>query len=129
MASDDLSERPPWMPPSESPDDGRPVWNQDEADLLVGQYVLVGITYTASDGITVKSQVQCHGRITKADEQGVAIACEGKTWGGQTATLPPDLRAMSAAAPGEYRLRSTGETVKDPDLLMTWTVTEPSKPS
>ena len=115
--------------PSSEPSDEKPTWNQDEGDLLIGQYVLVGITYLASDGVTVTSQVQCHGRITRADEQGVAIACEGKTWGGQTATLPPDLRAIRAAAPGEYRLRSTGETVKDPDLLMTWTLTAPSKPS
>ena len=126
MTSDNSAERPPWMPPAETAD-GEPIWNQ-EGDLLVGQYVLVGLTYLAADGKTVTSQVQCHGKITKADERGIAIACEGTTWRGQTATLPPDLRAFRAASPGEYRLRSTGEVVKDPDLLMTWTITQTSKP-
>jgi hypothetical protein len=128
MTSDDSTERPPWMPLVETPD-GKPTWNQDDGDLLVGQYALVGLTYLAVDGETVTSQVQCHGKITKADEHGITIACEGTTWRGQTATLPPDLRAFRPAGPGEYRLRSTGEVVKNPDLLITWTITEPSKPS
>jgi hypothetical protein len=115
--------------PSAETSGGKPIWNQDEGDLLVGQYVLLGITYVAPDGITVTSQIQCHGKITKADEHGIAIACEGTTWRGQTATLPPDLRAFRPASPGEYRLRSTGEVVKDPDLLSSWTLTQGSKPS
>jgi len=98
MTSDNSAERPPWMPPAETAD-GKPIWNQ-EGDLLVGQYVLVGLTYLAADGKTVTSQVQCHGKITKADERGIVIACEGTTWHGQTATLPPDLRAIRPASPG-----------------------------
>jgi hypothetical protein len=128
MSYDDSADRPPWMPPVEMPQ-GKPIWNQDEGDFLVGKYVLAGITYVASDGKTVTAQAQCHGRITKADEHGISIACEGKTWRGQTATLPPDPRSFRAANPGEYRLRSTGETVRNPDLVTTWTLTEPSKPS
>jgi hypothetical protein len=124
----DLPERPPWMPPPEAPD-SKPEWNQDEGDTLIGQYVLIGITYMASDGKTVTSQVQCHGKITKADEHGISVMCEGTTWRGQTATLPPDLKAFQLAKRGEYRLRSTVETVKDPDLVTSWTITEPSKPS
>jgi len=114
------------MPWSEPPS-GKPIWDQNEGDLLVGQYALLGITYLASDGKTVTSQVQFHGRTTKADNNGIVIDCEGKTWRGQTATLPPVLESFSAAKPGEYRLRSTGEVVKNPDLVASWTVTEPSK--
>jgi hypothetical protein len=128
VTSDDSDKRPPWMPRPEAPGE-KPAWNQDEADLLLGQYVVVGITYLAPDGVTVTSQVQCHGRITKADEKGITVACEGTTWRGQTTTLPPDLRAFYPATPGEYRLRSTGEVVKDPDLVTSWTLTEPPKPS
>jgi hypothetical protein len=116
------------MPPAE-PSDSKPLWNQAEGDLLVGQYILVGITYVASDDKTATTHVQFHGKITKADENGIAVTCEGKTWCGQTATLPPDLKAFRQANPGEYRLLSTGEVVKDPDLLTTWTINEPSKPS
>jgi hypothetical protein len=48
MVSDDSADRPSWMPPAE-PSNGKPLWNHMEGDLLVGQYVLVGITYVASD--------------------------------------------------------------------------------
>lgn len=44
---------------------------------------------------------------------------------GETLTLPPDLRSTKRARPGEYTLHSTGETVKDPDFLVTWNVTSP----
>lgn len=39
--------------------------------------------------------------------------------------LPPDVRPFTVAARGEYRLRSTGEVVVDPDLTATWVVTKP----
>jgi hypothetical protein len=118
--------RPPGMPPIEEPD-GKPEWDQDEADWLVGKYVLVGITRVAADGKTVKSQEQCHGRVTKAERNvGIAITCEGAR-AGQDVVLPPDLSAFRLAGPGQYNLRSTGEVVVDPDMVTTWTITEPAK--
>jgi len=42
-------------------------------------------------------------------------------------TLPPMTGAFHAANSGEYRLRSTGEIIKDPDVLTTWSITEPVK--
>jgi hypothetical protein len=128
MASDDSADRPPWMPLAE-PSNGKPLWNQTKGDVLVGQFVLVGITYVASDDKMATTHVQFHGKITKADENWIAVTCEGKTCCGQTATLPSDLKAFRKANPGEYRLLSTGEVVKDPDLLTTWTINEPSKRS
>jgi hypothetical protein len=38
--------------------------------------------------------------------------------------LPPDLSAIRHAAPGEYRLKESGEIVKDPDFITTWTCVE-----
>jgi hypothetical protein len=128
MASDLPDERPPWMPPADEPG-GPPVWDQDEADFLVGKYALVGVTYLASDGKTVTSQVQYHGRVVSADEKnGIKIECEGK-WAGQTLGLPPALSAFRFADPAEYKLRSTGETVTNPDVLATWSITEAPKKS
>jgi hypothetical protein len=113
------------MPPSET--DAEPVWDQEEADALIGQYALIGITYLASDGETVKSQVQRHGRIMSADRNsGIKIQCEGKR-AGETFTLPPHLQVFQAAKPGSYKLHSTGETVENPDVLATWSVTERAK--
>jgi hypothetical protein len=126
VMSDDSAARPPWMPPG-VPDGGPGEWDQEEADGLVGQLVLAGITYVAADGKTVTSQVQCYGRIVSANVEGISILCEGKTWNGETMTLPPDLRSFEAAKPGQYALRSTGETLDDPDLTTRWTVTESPK--
>ena len=41
-------------------------------------------------------------------------------------TLPPNPENFHDARPGVYRLRSTGETVKDPDLTTIWTIKEPA---
>jgi hypothetical protein len=114
------------MPASDEPD-GPPPWDQDEADWLIGKHVLVGVTYLASDGVTVSSQGQYHGRIVSADQsKGFAIECEG-AWAGKTMGLPPMLSAFRLADPGKYKLRSTGEVVEDPDVLATWSIVEPSK--
>jgi hypothetical protein len=124
---DDAPVHPPWMayeiPDGSSP----PQWDQEDADGLVGQLVLAGLTYVAADGNTVTSQVQCWGRIVSAKPEGTAIVCEGKLWLGQTTTLPPHLAAFQAAGPRQYRLHSTGETTENPDLTTSWTITAPSK--
>ncbi len=114
------------MPPIEERD-GKPEWDQDEADWLIGKYVLVGFTRLAADGKTVKSQDQFHGRVTKAERNvGITIACEGAR-AGKDLVLPPDLRAFRLANPGRYTLRSTGEVIEDPDMVTTWTIQEPAK--
>src|SRR4051794_14918249 len=112
--------------PSGDPD-GLPKWNQEEADDLVGRYVLVGMTYLKADGKTVKSKAQYHGRIVSADRHtGFQIRCEGK-WEGRTMGLPPILDIFRPAKPGNYELYSTKEVVTDPDYLTTWSVIEPQK--
>ena len=52
------------------PEDDPSVWNQDDADWLVGKYALIGITHVAADGETVTGQDQYHGRIESADSEG-----------------------------------------------------------
>jgi len=62
-----------------------------------------------------------HGRHPK----GIEIALEGSR-AGETYRLPPDMRAFFPATKGEYRLRSTGEVVVDPDFFTTtWSVQRP----
>jgi hypothetical protein len=118
------------MPPLDDEAGGRskPEWNQDDADFLIGKYVLVGITNVAADG-TVTSQVQLHGRVTKAEENvGITIACEGAR-AGETCVLPPDPKSFQLARPGRYTLRSTGEVIEDPDMTTSWSITAPAKTS
>lgn len=92
----------------------------DSAELM-GAYVLVGITRLDYGGRVVE-QSQFHGRIVRATSvEGVVIVNAA----GEELKLPPDGRAFTPADPGEYRLRSTGEVVVDPDYTATWTVTPP----
>ena len=106
----------------------KPEWIQDDADFLIGKYVLVGITCVAADG-TVTSQKQFHGRVTKAEQNvGITIACEGAR-AGETYVVPPDSKSFQLARPGRYTLRSTGEVIENPDMTTSWTITAPTKPS
>lgn len=126
MKQDPPPERLPWMPSIEDME-GLPQCDQSEADWLIGKTVLVGITLQAADGATVTSKEQYHGKIVRVDRRsGIVVACEGVR-SGQSLKLPPDLRAFRPAGPGEYRLRSTGEIIKDPAVLTTWTFTKSAK--
>ncbi len=112
--------------PRPEPGDDLTVWNEDDANWLVGKYALVGITHVAADGHTVRGQDQYHGRIESADqEKGIEMACEGE-WAGQKIVLPPDLAAFCRAEPGAYRLKSSSEVVIDPDVLASWSIVEPA---
>jgi hypothetical protein len=103
-------------------DDDRPPWDPETADSLLGKHVLVGLTRCSEDG-EVLEQTQFHGEIVVVDERdGVAIERAGSD---ELFWLPPDLRAYHDAPPGEYRLRSTGEVVVDPDVTTSWTITAP----
>lgn len=102
--------------------DGRASFDHELAAELIGKHVLIGLTYELADG-DVESQHQLHGLVVRCDESTIAIEPWG---GGELFTLPPDLRSFQRAPAGEYRLRSTGEVVVDPDYLASWTVTRPA---
>jgi hypothetical protein len=106
-------------------DETVPSWDDDRARWLVGKHVLVGVTHLASDGKTVVTKEQFHGMIMTAVEgQGITIACLGGPKEGQTVTLPPVTTPYLDAKPGEYRLRATGEVVTNPDVTVSWTITQ-----
>jgi hypothetical protein len=97
-------------------------WDASLADEMIGAVVVVGITYDEPEG---PRMVQFYGVIeAAAPEAGVMVRLSGSREG-ERCRLPPDLRAFARASPGEYRLRSTGEIVADPDYLCTWRVTPP----
>jgi hypothetical protein len=89
---------------------------------IVGKTILMGLTYLDENEEVLK-QVQFYGTVTSADEnQGIAILKANN----KDFFLPPDINSIVAAPAGEYKLRSTGEIIVDPDLLTTWTVTPPN---
>jgi hypothetical protein len=109
------------------PTDDRPQWDEQRARDLIGKTVLLGLTFADADG-EVLDQAQRHGVVERAEpEAGIEIrlVAPGQPWHGELYRLPPDLRPFDAAAPGAYRLRSTGETVVDPDFTSTWEIRAP----
>jgi len=83
--------------------------------------ILIGITRVAADGSC--SQEQYVGIADVEDRQTyclVSVACDD----GETRDYPFDARSLQRAAPGEYRLRSMGQVVTNPEFLMTWTVSK-----
>ena len=96
------------------------------ASELVGKLILVGFTHNDHAGKFVRRSQIC-GRIVLADRlRGICIR-EEQT--GNENWLPPDTRGIKPAPPGEYRNRATGEVVKNPDYLASWTITAPKVPS
>ena len=100
------------------PEDAPPFWRA-KAARLIGQHVLVGVTLLGADDGSIE-QRQYHGSIEIADRaKGIGVR---RADTGDLEWLPPDLRAFSPANPGHYTLRSSGETIIDPDLISTWTM-------
>jgi len=92
-----------------------------EPSEVEGRVILVGVTRLAKDGSY--TQEQFAGLASIEDQQTYALVridCDD----GQVREYPFDARTLQRAAPGEYRLRSTGKVITNPDFLMTWTVTK-----
>lgn len=84
---------------------------------IINKIALVGITYYTEDE-QLLSQKQIWGKIISANRDEIIIKQNDDT----LFHLPADLSAFSPAVPGKYTLRSTGETIENPDFLITWKV-------
>jgi hypothetical protein len=115
---------PPTKPWILAPGDQSPApWSDEIAQIILGKYAIVNVTYMDSDWQTIKSRAQYHGLIVEASPKtGIVIECQG-LWAGETMTLPPIL-CFLPAEPGVYRLESTGEEIEDPDLTSEWSLVE-----
>jgi hypothetical protein len=88
-----------------------------DGSQYLGKRLLVGITYENEQGEAIR-QEQFHGLIVEAGEGEIVIKRNDT---GERKSLPPQL---TPARPGEYRLRSTGEVVVDPDYLAKWVLND-----
>lgn len=86
----------------------------------VGKTIIAGITTLDASGKVVK-RFQIYGTVSEATSEKFVI----RRPNGKHYTLPPFYSNVCPAAPGEYRLRSTGEVVVNPDYTTTWDVHEP----
>ena len=104
-------------------DAGRPFLNAERAASLVGRRICVGLTIVDAGGAIVERR-QFAGTIGEAHpRRGVRI----ERGDGTDYWLPPDIRGIEEAPPGEYHLHSTGEVVVDPDYIVSWTVEAPAE--
>jgi nitrogen fixation protein len=101
--------------------DGKPSLNftEEEVAALVGKHLLVGLTHRDLEDKIVSVE-QFHGTVSRVNlREGLVLTLWGTS---DERRLPPDLSRLEAAEPGEYRLRSTGEVVNNPDFTVLWTV-------
>lgn len=106
--------------------EGHP-WDTSFAKTLAGQLVLVGRAYFDVGAEEPFEQQQLFGRVVHADERkGILLSLEGQRIGEQF-NLPPDTRSFRKAEPGEYRLRTTGEVVVNPDFTVTFSIQKSAK--
>jgi len=87
---------------------------------IAGKTIIIGVTTLDSSGKVVK-RFQIYGTVSEATREKFVI----RRPNGKNYTLPPFYSNVCPAAPGEYRLRSTGEVVVNPDYTTTWDVHEP----
>ncbi len=97
-------------------------WDTTLAMQLPGKIVLVGLTYFEAGAEEPFEQQQLFGRVVHADERsGILLSLQGLRASEQF-NLPPDTRSFREAPSGEYRLRTTGEVVVDPDFTVTFSI-------
>ena len=88
-------------------------------DEYIGRTLLLGVTYKGPGG-ELRRQEQLVGTIMVVDfDRGIVVSCEPD---GRNFVLPGDPCWLVPAAPGEYRLRSTGQVVEDPDYIAKLTI-------
>lgn len=88
-------------------------------DEYIGRGVILGVNHVGPGGGLICQQ-QFVGTIMVVDfEEGIVIACDPD---GRTFVLPGDPSWVEKAPPGEYRLRSTGQVLRNPDYLSEVTI-------
>ena len=80
----------------------------------------LGITYYAHDNTYIE-QKQFWGTVVSANNDGIKI----RQSNGEFFNLPPDLSSTEPAPQGEYKLKSTGEIIINPDYFATWSLYKP----
>lgn len=93
-----------------------------DAEDLMGKTVLIGLTHCEANGDLIGHE-QMFGTVKAINDKNIEIELDD----GKLYYLPPDTRPFHIADKGEYRLRSTGKVVIDPDYICTYSITKPQK--
>jgi hypothetical protein len=92
--------------------------SNEKPPALFGSHVLVGLTYLRPDG-DIARRLEFHGTVESVGQDVIEVK---RADNDEIFRLPPAPEAFEPAPPGEYRMRSTGEVVVDPDFTCTMTV-------
>jgi len=94
--------------------------SEEELRDIVGKYILVGLTHVDADQKPHRYE-QVHGRVARANRrEGIVLSRPD----GSEYQLPPSMEGFQKGEEGEYRLRSTGEIVENPDYVVTYFVNQ-----
>lgn len=102
--------------------DNNHIIDEQKVAQMINKHIIIGITIYDFDG-TFLEQKQMHGDIVRInEEEGIVIKLHNSD---VEYSLPPHLDSVQIAPEGEYRFRSTGEVVVNPDFMTSWTITKP----
>jgi len=87
-------------------------------ELLPGKTLLIGLTFLDRDDGIIELY-QTHGTVLELTDEGLIRMARKDA---SIFCIPYDNTAFKKAAEGEYRLRSNGEVVVNPDYIVTWDV-------
>jgi hypothetical protein len=88
---------------------------------LEGRKILIGITWELADGGYEQEQFV---GVASIEDQATYALVRVRCDDGEVRDYPFDVRTLQRAPAGEYRMRSTGQIVRNPDFLMTWLATK-----
>ena len=88
-------------------------------EYLKEKVFLIGLSFVDKNGDLVE-QYQTHGSLIELTDEGLLKI---KREDNSIFQMPYDRDTIKKADKGEYRERSTGQIIIDPDYIMTWEIT------
>jgi hypothetical protein len=97
--------------------------DETKAGEMIGKVVLVGVSYCNAAGDVLEDK-QFFGTVLRINGKEGLVISSGVD--GSECAFPPELDRYTPADPGEYRLKTTGQVVVDPDFTSMWHLYPPS---
>jgi len=96
-------------------------WIKLQEFLLKGKVFVIGLSFVDKDGQLIE-QYQTHGTVIGLTSNGLLkILREDNS----IFQMPFDKEIIEKAKKGEYREKTTGQIIQDPDFMATWEITIP----
>ena len=93
------------------------IWEELQ-EFIKGKHLLIGLTFIGENGKVVE-QYQTNGTVEALTDDRLFKILRND---GSVFQLPYDRETIRKAEKGEYRERTTGQIVTDPDFIVTWEI-------